>query len=216
MAEEQSVSEQVKQEAASIISDGTKIRERIANLVALGAEQAQTSGEGLLGLAKSIMDSAVTTVNQSLPADPNSTLRQVIDGLSDGVSSAALAAKMAVSESVSSGKAFADNDMQKFVGDLGTLKEMYSQTMVDALGKIKNLTASQLGDLKTHALSAQDSVLPALQQAFEAAYQHPLTLGKESVQTGMEFTRQTVGSLFSAVGKLLQDAGNKITPEEKK
>jgi len=37
MTEEQSVSEQVKQEAASIISDGTKIRERIANLVALGA-----------------------------------------------------------------------------------------------------------------------------------------------------------------------------------
>jgi hypothetical protein len=73
-----------------------------------------------------------------------------------------------------------------------------------------------LGDLKNHALAAQSSVLPALQQAFDAAYQHPIELGKESVQTGVELTRQTVGSLFSAVGRLLQDAGTKITPEEKK
>jgi hypothetical protein len=216
MAETQNINEQVKQEAAAIINDGTKIRERIANLVALGAEQAQASGEGLLGLAKSIMDTAATTVNQSLPADPNSTLRQVIDGLSDGVSSAALAAKMAVSESVSSGKSFAENDMQKFLSDVSTLREMYSQTVIDGLGKIKNLTGSQLGDLKNHALAAQSSVLPALQQAFDAAYQHPIELGKESVQTGVELTRQTVGSLFSAVGRLLQDAGSKITPEEKK
>jgi len=216
MAETQNINEQVKQEAAAIISDGTKIRERIANLVALGAEQAQVSGEGLLGLAKSIMDTAATTVNQSLPADPNSTLRQVIDGLSDGVTSAALAAKMAVSESVSSGKSFAENDMQKFLSDISTLREMYSQTVIDGLGKIKNLTGSQLGDLKNHAVAAQSSVLSALQQAFEAAYQHPIELGKESVQTGVEFTRQTVGSLFSAVGRLLQDAGTKITPEEKK
>jgi predicted dinucleotide-utilizing enzyme len=137
----------------------------------------------------------------------------VIDGLSDGLSQAALATKMAVSESVASSKSFADEDLQKVVADVKTLKEMYLQTMSEALGKLKNLTASQLGDLQAHAATAQKSVLPAFQSAFEAAYNHPVEFGKESVQTGFEFSRQSVGGLFSAVGKLLQDAGQRIQSE---
>lgn len=214
MSDEKLVSDQVREEAAAIIQEGSRIRERIADVVAQGAEQAQQSGQGLIGLVQSVMESAVTTLNQSLPQDPNSTLRQVIDGLSDGLSSAALAAKMAVNESVASSRAFAQEDLQKFSGDVSTLKEMYSQTVTDALGKLRNLTAEQLSDLQKHAVSAQSQVLPALQSAFEAAYQHPVTLGKESVQAGLEISRQTVGNLFSAVGRLLQETGNRLNQQQ--
>ena len=214
MSDEQPVTDQLRQEASSIIQEGSRIRERIADVVAQGAEQAQQSGQGLLGMVQAILDSAVATVNESLPQDPDSTLRQVIDGLSDGLSSAALAAKMAVNESVSNSKAFAQEDLQKFTGDVKTLKEMYSQTIKDALGKIRNLTGDQLSDLQKHAVAAQDQVLPSLQSAFEAAYQHPLELGKESVKTGIEISRMAVGSLFSSVGKLLQDTGNRIHREQ--
>lgn len=205
--------DRVRTEAENIVDQGGPIRERVKQLVAEAAEQAQQGGEGLLGLAQSIMEAAVDTVNKSLPQDPNSTLRQVIDGLGDGLSQAALATKMAVSESVSSSKAFADEDLQKVVGDVKTLKEMYLQTMTDALGKLKNLSSAQVSDLRSHAANAQKSVLPSLQSAFEAVMNHPIDFGKESVQTGFEISRQSVGGLFSAVGKLLQDAGHRIQSE---
>lgn len=207
------VAEQIREEAAAIINQGGPIRERISQLVANAAEQAQQSGQGLMGLAQSVMDATVSAVNQSLPPDANSALRQVIDGLSDGVSKAALATKMAVNESVASSKSFANEDLQKVVGDVKTLKEMYLQTMTDALGKLKDLTGTQLGDLQKHAANAQETVLPALQSAFEAAYNHPVQLGKESVQAGLDLSRHSVGGLFSAIGKLLQDAGQKIQTE---
>lgn len=202
--------DQIRTQAQSIIGEGGDVREKVKRLVAQAAEQAQQSGQGLAGLAQSIMESAVDTVNKSLPENPNSTLRQVIDGLGDGLAQAALATKMAVSESVASSKSFANEDLQKVVGDVKTLKEMYLQTMTDALGKIRNLTASQVSDLQTHAANAQKTIMPALQSAFEAAYDHPVELGKESVQTGLEISRQSVGGLFAAVGKLLQDAGQKL------
>lgn len=207
------VAEQIREEAAAIINQGGPIRERISQLVAGAAEQAQQSGQGLMGLAQSVMDATVSAVNQSLPPDANSALRQVIDGLSDGVSKAALATKMAVNESVASSKSFANEDLQKVVGDVKTLKEMYLQTMTDALGKLKDMTGTQLGDLQKHAANAQETVLPALQSAFEAAYNHPVQLGKESVQAGLDLSRHSVGGLFSAIGKLLQDAGQKIQTE---
>lgn len=200
----------IRSEAESIVGEGGDIRGKVKRLVAQVAEQAQQSGQGLAGLAQSVMESAVDTVNKSLPENPNSTLRQVIDGLGDGLAQAALATKMAVSESVSNSKSFAEEDLQKVVSDVKTLKEMYLQTMTDALGKLKNMTASQLSDLQSHAANAQKSVLPALQSAFEAAYAHPVELGKESVQSGFEFSKQSVGGLFAAMGKLLQDAGQKL------
>lgn len=202
--------DQIRTQAQSIIGEGGDVRENVKRLVAQAAEQAQQSGQGLAGLAQSIMESAVETVNKSLPDRPDSTLRQVIDGLGDGLSQAALATRMAVSESVASSKSFANEDLQKVIGDVKTLKEMYLQTMTDALGKIRNLTASQLTDLQSHAANAQKTIMPALQSAFEAAYEHPVELGKESVQTGLEISKQSVGGLFAAVGKLLQDAGQKM------
>lgn len=208
------VADQIREEAAKIINQGGPIRERISQLVASAAEQAQQSGQGLMGLAQTVMDTTVSAVNQSLPSDANSTLRQVIDGLSDGVSKAALATKMAVNESMSSSKSFANEDLQKVVGDVKTLKEMYLQTMTDALGKLKDLTGSQLTDLQKHAVSAQQTVLPALQSAFEAAYHHPVELGKESVQTGLELSKHSVGGLFSAIGRLLQETGQKLQKDE--
>ena len=214
MSETNSVSDKIREEAETIINQGGPIRDRISQLVARAAEQAQQSGQGLVGLAQSVMDATVSAVNQSLPQDPNSTLRQVIDGLGDGIAKAAIATKLAVNESMSSGKTFAKEDLQKVVGDVKTLKEMYLQTVTEALGKLKDLTGSQLSDLQKHAVSAQQTVLPALQSAFEAAYNHPLELGKQSVQAGLELSRHSVGGLFSAVGKLLQDTGQRIQCDE--
>lgn len=218
-SENPSPADKIRAEAEAIINQGGPIRERISQLVARAAEQAQHSGQGLAGLAQSVMDATVSAVNQSVPSDPNSTLRQVIDGLGDGVSKAALATKLAVTESLNSSKSFANEDLQKVVGDVKTLKEMYLQTVTDALGKLKDLTGTQLSDLQKHAVTAQQTVMPALQSAFEAAYNHPVELSKQSVQAGLELSKHSVGGLFSAVGRLLQDAGQRIqadTPEEDK
>ena len=51
MSETNSVSDKIREEAETIINQGGPIRDRISQLVARAAEQAQQSGQGLVGLS---------------------------------------------------------------------------------------------------------------------------------------------------------------------
>ena len=57
------------------------------------------------------------------------------------------------------------------------------------------------------------------EQSHDINIRHPVELSKQSVQAGLELSKHSVGGLFSAVGRLLQDAGQRIqadAPEEDK
>lgn len=207
--------EVVQQQAEAIVSGGGDVRARIARLVAETSSTFQRSGEGLITLARSVLTGAGDAFEKGASSvSPGSSLRQVIDGLGDGLTSAATSARLALEEARSKGQRFASEDLHTIKRDLGSLTSLYAQTISDALARVRSEATAELGDLKEHADRARDRVIPSVQSALDAAVADPIGVGKDSVQAGLAASRHAAGSLFSAIGKLLQQAGEKLSPSE--
>ena len=202
----------VQQQAEAIVAGGGDIRAKIARLVAETSATFQRSGEGLITLARSILAGAGDALEKgtgSLP--PGGSFRQVIDGLGDGLSTAATSARLALEEARSKGQRFAAEDLNRIKRDLGNLTSLYAQTLSEALARVRSEVSSELGDLKTHADRAKDQVVPSVQSALDAVVADPIGVGKESVQASLTASRHAAGSLFTAIGKLLQQAGQRLS-----
>ena len=180
----------IREEAEAIVAKGQDVRSRIARLVAQTAEKYHLDGEGLIGLARSILEGAASAVDRAVPQDPDSTLRQVVDGLGDGLSAAALACRLAFEEAQAQGKSFAAEDLAKMRGNLKTVGDLFVETVSTTFGKFQSLAAGHLGLLRTHAEKARERVQPALESALAAAREHPLRLTSESAEAGITMSRQ--------------------------
>lgn len=204
--------EQVQQQAETIVAEGGDVRARIARLVAEASESFQRRGEGLVALTRSVLAGAGDAVNKGVSSvSAEGSFRQVIDGLGDGLSSAATSARLAMEEARSKGQRFAAEDLHQIRTDLKNLTSLYSKTLSDALARVRTEASSQFGDLQEHAERTLERVGPSVQSALEAAMADPLGVGKDSVQAGLAASRHAAGSLFTTIGRLLQDAGERLT-----
>ena len=206
----------VRDKVEVIVAEGGDVRAKVTALVAEASHKAQQSGQGLLALARSVMDAATDALNKgvsSVPAD--GTLRQVIDGVGDGFSRTATSAKMAMEEARSQGKQFAEQDLHKIKEDLTTLTSLYAQTVTNAASKTRSEASAGLSSLLEHAEQARDRMLPALKSALDAVIQDPKGMGKESLQAGLAASQHAAGTLFTTMGRFLQEAGGRLTSDGK-
>ncbi len=202
---------EVQEQAEVIVTQGQDVRGRVSQLVSRAAEKCCLKPEGLLGLARSVLDGAAAAVNRAVPPQPESVLRQVVDGLGDGLATLALAARLAVEEANAQRKTFAAEDLTKFHTDLRAVGTKFVDTVSEYANKFRSVTAAQLGALREHATATVQRIQPGLEAAVSAAQQHPLQLGKESVGAGLTLSRQALGALFDTIGRGLQEAGKRLS-----
>jgi len=210
-----SADETLQQRAEAIVADGNDVRGKIARLVSETAGTFQRTGEGLIAVTRAVLAGAGDALNKgasSLPSD--GPLRQVIDGLGDGVSQVATSAKLAVEEARSRGQQFASEDLARVKHDLSSLTSLYVHTVTDALKKVRNEASGEVKALAEHAETVRGRVTPAVQSALEAVRTDPVGMGKESLQAGIAVTREAAGSLFTAIGRALQDAGQRLSTQD--
>ena len=207
---------EVRDEVEAIVADGQDVRQKVKELVTKSSRAAQQTGEGLLGLARTVMEGATDALNRGITSVPSdSTLRQVIDGIGDGLSQVAMSAKMSMEEASSQGKQFASEDLHKIKNDLTDLTTFYVNTVSDAISKTKSEAAAGIGNLLEHAELARERMLPAVKSAVDLVVQDPKGVGKDSIRAGIAASQYAVGSLFNTMGQFLQDAGKKLTSTEK-
>ena len=203
----------VQEKAEAIVALGHDVRQQISNLVTAGADQLQVDKHGLLALSRSIMDGATAALEKSMPQDPESVLRQVVDGLGDGLSTAALATRLAVDEAKAQAKSFASEDLSKMTADLHSVRDLFVETVAHAAKRLKSMTGSGLSTLRGHAEQTMKRVLPSINSTLASIAEHPLQFGKESIQAGVKLSRQALGTLFAAVGHRMEEAGKRLTGE---
>ena len=122
---------------------------------------------------------------------------------------------MAVEEARAQGKQFAAEDLHKIKDDLTSLTSLYVQTVSDAASKTKSEASAGLSSLLEHVEQARDRMLPAVKSAIDAVIQDPKGMGKESLQAGLAASQYATGTLFSTMGRFLQEAGRRLTSEGK-
>ncbi len=216
MSEEHNgAAEQIREQADAIVTQGQDIRSRIAHLVTDTCQKFHLNREGLVGLARSVMEGSRSALDRAVGHDPDSVLRQVVDGLGDGFSVAALAARLTFEEAREQGRNFASEDLAKLRDDLKALSNLFVETVSKAAGKFRSLAADELGTLRAHAEKTRERVLPALEAALASAREHPLRFTGETAGAGLAVSRQALGSLFSALGRRLQEAGQRLSGGER-
>ncbi len=193
-----------------IVRSGVGVADRVAGLIGRAAAQAQDAGEDLVDVARGAVTGAVDAVKTEEGSDRADLLKEVIQGLGQGFSNAALTARLAVEEARSHGKAFAETDLQKMRADLETLSRLYAETISDGVKKLSATSSEELSRLSEHASAAADRLRPALSAAVEAVREHPVDSATTAAHAGSEAVRKSAGSLFTLMGEFLSGVGDRL------
>jgi ElaB/YqjD/DUF883 family membrane-anchored ribosome-binding protein len=200
--------DQLKDAASKIVKRGENVRAEISKLVSDATGKFHATTHGLTDLAKAVADGAAAGVQQVAPSGSESTLRAVADGLADGFTKSAHAAKLAWEESGKKGAQFAKEDLDKIVKDFRSLGD----NAVEITGRLARGCGGQLSSqfqtILDHTKTTLQSLRAPLESVVKAAWQNPVGLGKETLHAGASATRQAAGVFFSEIGRHLQSAGD--------
>lgn len=204
--------DQLKARTKALVEHGKDVRADTARLVEESSTQFYHAKDGLTSLVKAIADGAVEGAKGTMPENAESTLRSVIEGVTDGLTRSAQAVRLTLEESTASGTRFAKEDLTKIARDFRAAGEGMADTVTHAAGALGGHVKAQAHRLGEHARQTLHGVWPALDSAIHAAYEEPVKLGHETVHAATSAARQAAGVLFSEVGQYLQKAGEKLKP----
>jgi hypothetical protein len=205
----------VKAQAEEIVTSGTDVRPRLAEVVTRNACESQQSGEGLVGLIRAVMDGAQAGLARAVPEDRDNVLRQVVDALGDGLSQTALAGQLAVQEAVSTSRQYRKEDLARLRDDLTAVHGLFTDTVDRGLATCKALTAGQIAAARTHAQRVAERLGPVFTRVHDAVREHPVDFARGGLQAGASMGQGAAGALFQALGRMLQRAGDELSKETK-
>jgi hypothetical protein len=202
----------VKAQAEEIVTSGTDIRPRLADVVARNAGESRHSG-GLVTLVRAVIDGAREGLAQAVPQDREDTLRQVVDALGDGLSQAALAGRLAVEEADAASRQYAKEDLADLSEDLTAVRDLFAETVERGVSAGKAFTTGQVAAARRHAERVAEHLKPAIARALDAVRQHPAAFAREGIQASVSAGQCAAGSLFQALGRMIQRAGDQLRQE---
>jgi len=198
-------------EAEQIASEATEVRERVRDTFVKTVGERRVQLNDLADLADQMFQGAISGIEKSTPQDEENVLRQVVDGLSDGLSSAANATRLAFEEARSRGEAFAKEDVDRAIRDLRELEQQFTETIWGAMKRAGRETGEQAKSLFEHTQRTASHMRPILDSAIEAARQHPVEFAGETAKASVKAGAHAAGMLLQSVSGLLQGAGDVLT-----
>jgi hypothetical protein len=200
----------VKARAEEIVASGQDIRPRLTDVIAHYAPRSQLSAGGLVALIRAAVDGAREGLTRSVPEDRGDVLRQVVDALGDGLSQTALAGRLALEEAASSFRHYSTEDLTRFRDDLAAVHDLFTETVDRSLSTCKALTTAQVAAARKHIDRVAEHLRTEFEVLNDAVRQHPEAFAREGVQAGVSAGRCAAGSLFQALGRMLQRAGDQM------
>jgi len=209
------MSEPLESKVGRAVEEDEDVRERVREAVEEEASaEPESRSFSLTELSQRTVDAAIEAIDRAAPKDPESTLRKVVDGLGDGLERSAQATRLAVEEAASEGRAYAQEDLRRVADDFRTLGEMFVGAVDHALRSASQRTGRQWDNVRDHVKRTYDGIRPSITDAARAAAEHPVGLAGESAGAAVKGAREVAGSLFNAVGGLLQRAGDTLGTEK--
>jgi hypothetical protein len=200
--------QELERDVAKIVEGGAEIREKVATRTAEAMTRIGRGFQGLAGVATAALRGAIDGARGAEPRAE--TLREVVDGIGDGVSRAALAARLAFDEALGRGRQFAMQDLDVLRSELSEARRHVTDAVGRAFAAAGDSATEEIDALRGHASRAVESVGPALQAALDAAQTDPSGLARGAAQASVGGAREAVGSLFAALGGYLRRAGDEL------
>ncbi len=202
--------DELRTRVRAAVAGAGETKQRIAALVAEGAEQFHREAQGLIGLTQAVIEAAMGAARDLVPDRAERASRDVIEGLGDGLARAANATKFTLEEAQGAGTRFAQDELQKLASDLHTLGEMFVDTIVRAGVGAAAASSTQGKALREHAARTLESARPALAAALDAARSQMQAMASEAARAGLSASRRVAGDLFGRVGRVLSRVGETL------
>jgi hypothetical protein len=163
--------------------------------------------ESLGEIVDTVIDQALGAAAKKID-DPSAdaTLREVIDGLGDGLETTAQAVELAVAEAQGKAQHFAEEDLHAAAKDLRSIGEL----LVETAQKTAKTFAEEAGDqaslLLEHAEHTAKRLRPTLESAARTAANDTTGIATQVAGATAAATRQGLGALFAELGARLQNS----------
>ncbi len=194
-----------------IVEEGREIRERVAARVAEAVTRIGGAFASLAQIGAATVQGALEGARGA--PERERILKDVVDGLGDGVSRAALAARLACDEALGRGRSFATDDLERLRRELGGAGHQVAEAVGRTVGAAGDEVAEQADALRGHTKRAFETVAPAIRAAVDAARDDPKGLARDASHASTQAARQAAGALFAAIGGFLGRTGDRLRGE---
>jgi polyhydroxyalkanoate synthesis regulator phasin len=198
------------------VESGKDVRDRVRDVVVSLFRSGETSAASARAAVSGIVQSATEIVKRSAPENPESVLRNVIDGVTTGLATVAQSTQYAVQEATARGQRFASQDLDRAKKDLSGIGDILLDTVKYFSNRVTEEAGSAATELKTHAERSVAAVTPVLKSSVEAVAKHPVQTAGEAAETAIRTAQLTAGALLGAMSGLLSSAADALDPKRQK
>jgi len=198
------------------VESGHDVAERVRQIVVDLFQGRQgvttTAREAIHG----IVETATDIAKRSAPSNPDSVVKDVVDGIGKGLKTVAQTTQDVVKEAAERGQRFASEDVDKAKQNLTSIREILMDTVKYFSDRVSTETGSTFKEMKTHAENAVAAATPVVTSSLEALAKHPIQTAGEAAGTAMRGGQLTAGALLSAVSGALAGAAELLDPNRRK
>lgn len=195
---------------------GAAVRDRVRELSVAAFRDGKLSLGDLSKFVNEVLEGAVETVDQSIPASSKNVLREVFTGLSEGVHAVSSAGSAAVKDVRRRGEAISARSVSTATKHISEANAEFLAAVKRFAGKTSKQAREELNALVAQAEKLGPKVAGSAQKAAKASKGRLLELSGETARAGVRVVRSTAGGMAMAAGGFLEGLAEAITPKPAK
>lgn len=195
---------------------GAAVRDRVRELSVSAFRDRKLSLHDLSKFVNEVLAGAVETVDQSIPASSKNVLREVFNGLSEGVHAISAAGSAVVSDARKRGEAISGRSVSTAAKHMSEANAEFLGAVKRFAGKTSKQAREELSALVAQAEKLGPKVAGSAQKAAKASKGRLVELSGETAKAGVRVVRRTAGGMAMAAGGFLEGLAEAITPKPAK
>ncbi len=169
---------------AKEVAGGAAVRDRVRELSVRTFRDHKLSLDDLSKLVHDVLEGAVEGVDESIPGSGRNVLREVFDGLSEGVHAIASAGSAAASDVSDRGQAIAGKNATDAAKRIRAANEEFLGAVKSFAGKTSKEVREELDSLVSRAERTAPKVAGSVRKAADAADGRLVELSGETARAG--------------------------------
>ncbi len=196
----------------AIVKGGDAVRQKVAAATASAARVALDGVHDLVDVVHTTTRGASEALADVVADEREKTLREVVEGLGDGLETAAQAAELTLREARTKLMNFAREDRDRLATAFESMSRQFVDSVATGARLVRDQGRAQVDELGQHASATLRRIEPSVKAAVGAARDDPAGLVKGALDGAVAAARGATGALFTAIASRLAAAGDRITP----
>ncbi len=200
---------------AKEVASGTAVRDRVRELSVGAFRDRKLSLSDLPKLVHEVLHGAAQAVDESIPKSNRNVLREVFDGLSEGVHAIASAGSASVGEIRGRAPAETSKNASHAAARIRAANDDFLGAVKSFAGQTSKQVRVELDSLVARAERTRPKVADSAKKAAKAADGRLNELSGEAADAGVRVVRRAAGALAMGAGGFLEGLAEAIAPKDR-